>query len=646
MAARHRTRFVADGLAISDNDGGDAKTLPFYAGAMHYWRVDPARWTTCLRALHGLGLTIVETYVPWRVHEPERGSYDWTGAHDLAGFLDAAHAVGLSVVLRPGPHCNAELTCFGMPDHVVADPACQARTARGTPCWMPSPPRAWPVPSYASTAFRDRVRAWYAAVAEQVRDHLAPDGPVVAIGVDNEAQMFFRLGAYDHDYHPDAIAWFADNTAYAEPPRAWDPDDAARCAAWVAFKDAYLARALGDFAGMLDDVGLGEVARFHNLPPGHHGYYHLREIQQAVGGPVGIDAYTARADFPALRQRALAMTADAAPIPIAFEVGVGFFPWIPPLDDGDATRERDHVLTLLACGARGFNLYMAVERERWYGAAISQTGAVEPHAAWIRSLIAALHEVAWPSLRRAADIALVSSRADLRFGLATSVTDPLTPVVAEVLGLGPGGAAELGTDAGAIAHRRWETAVTNALDLAQVSFAIVDETASVEELAGYRAVIAPTIDRVDTALWTSLRTLAESRRAIVVIGPGTPTRDEFDRPLAEGAPKRIGRLEAGSLEDLPGLAEDLRALADATPSWEVERPAGVRTHAFVDPAGATRVVFVLSDADQPTTAVVEAGDVAQLRDAITGERFAVEGHRVSIAMPRRGVRMLIASARP
>ena len=38
-----------------------------------------------------------------------------------------------------------------MPDHVLGDPACQARTARGTPVWLPSPPRAWPVPSYAST---------------------------------------------------------------------------------------------------------------------------------------------------------------------------------------------------------------------------------------------------------------------------------------------------------------------------------------------------------------------------------------------------------------------------------------------------------------------------------------------------------------
>ncbi|MBA2540982.1 MAG: beta-galactosidase, partial [Deltaproteobacteria bacterium] len=420
MEAR-RTEFDARGVAV----GG--KSLPFYAGAMHYWRVEPARWAACLRAMHGLGFTIVETYVPWREHEPEAGRYVWTGRHDLRRFVEAAGAAGLAVVLRPGPHCNAELTAFGMPDHVIGEPACQARTARGTPVWMPSPPRAWPVPSYASTAFHDRVRGWYAQVAAQIAPLLAPDGPIVAIGVDNEAQMFFRLGAFDHDYHPDAVAWFREG-GHTDAPKAWSPDDAARCAAWVQFKDIYLARALGAFGAILDDAGLGGIARFHNLPPGHHGLYDLPAIQRAIGGPVGIDAYTPRDGLRELRRRGLALAGSASPIPLVLEAGCGFFPWFPPLGPGDPTLERDQLLTLLAAGARGFNLYMAVERERWYGAAISSAGTVESSAAWIKTLIAALDDVDWTSLRRAglppaglaspAGVALVDMRADARFGIA------------------------------------------------------------------------------------------------------------------------------------------------------------------------------------------------------------------------------------
>ncbi|HEX3762495.1 MAG TPA: beta-galactosidase [Kofleriaceae bacterium] len=665
MELRRRTWFDDRGLVVA---GDPERRVAFHAGAMHYWRVDPAHWARCLRAIHGLGLTLVETYVPWRVHEPRPGEQAWDRERDLARFLEAAHAAGLGVVLRPGPHINAELTSFGMPDHVLADPACQARTAAGTPVWLPSPPRAWPVPSYASSVFRARVHAWYARVAEVVAPHLAPDGPVVAIGVDNEAQMFFRLGAYDHDYHPEAVAaWREASGVDGEPPRAWRPDDAARCISWIRFKDQYIAHALGAFARSLDEVGLGGVARFHNLPG--HASHDLRGIQRAIGGPVGIDAYSPRAELRELRRRAAIAAGNAAPIPIAFEVGVGFAAWLPPLDAGDDPhRERDQLLSLLAAGVRGFNLFMAVERDRHYGAAIDRTGAVEAHAGWIRPLLAELAALDWPALRRVAAIAVVDTRADARVGQASCVLDPVTPVVAEVLGLGPGGAAELGTDPAAVAQRRWQAAITRALDLARTPYALVDESAGEDELAGYRAVIVPTLDRIDRGLAHTLRALAEHptgvpsgqgvagplprdrsialgrKRTIVVIGPGTPSHDELGQPLLPDAlPRRVGRLKAGSLDDLPGLAADLAALAgEPSDGWQIERPDEVCAHAHADAAGSVRVVFVASDAPRPVSAVLLVDDTARaLRDPFSHERIALADGRATIALPARGVRMLV-----
>ena len=654
METRRRTWFDDRGLVIATaGPAGGARPLPFYAGAMHYWRVERSTWTACLRAIHAMGLAIVETYVPWRVHGPSPGAFDFTGARDLGAFLDAAHAVGLAVVVRPGPHINAELTSFGIPDHILAVPEHQARTSHGTPCWVPAPPRAFPIPSYASTAFRARVREWYAAVAEIVRPRLAPDGPVVAIGVDNEAHMFFRLGAFDHDYHPDALAWFTESTGIAEAPRAWDAADAARCASWVRFKDHYVARALGDFAAMLDDVGLGGVARFHNAAALAPQLVDRRAIAAAIGGPVGIDAYTPRAELGHLRRTAAATVGDAAPIAIAFEAGVGWATWQPPLDHVDATRERDHLLALLAAGVRGFNIYMAVDRDRWYGAAIRADGHAEAHAAWIRTLAATLAEIAWPSLRpinAGARLALVATRADARFGLATNALDPVTPVLAQLLELGPAGSAELGTDAGAIAAARWHDAIARALELAQVPYAIVDETTPEDELARYRAVIVPTLDRVDRGLWRRLHALAEvtgSRRTVVVIGPGSPTRDELDQPLAEtAAPRRTGRIRATSRDDLPGLAADLAALAGELPdSWQIERPDDVRAFAFAedDGAGAVRVVFACNDCPRAVTAVLFA-DGAALRDPFTNERIKIVSGKATIAMPPHGIRMLLTSS--
>lgn len=662
MEARHRTWFAAGGIVVAGRAGGTGsdprdpqRTLPFYSGAMHYWRTPPSAWADCLAQLRTIGLTLVETYVPWRIHEPGPGSRRWDRERDLGRFLEAAHAAGLAVVLRPGPHINAELTCFGMPDHVLADRACQARGRTGAPVWLPTPPRMWPVPSYASLAFRERVHDWYAAFAEVVQPYLAPDGPVVALGVDNEAQMFFRLGAYDHDYHPDSIAaWQAASGLDGEPPRAWDPGEAARCISWVRWKDQYIAHALAAFARSFDQVGLGGIARFHNLPPGH-GLYDLRGIQRAIAGPVGIDAYTPRHEFRALRGRALAAVGNASPIPIAHEVGVGFFPWFPPLDAGDdPTRERDQLLSLLAAGIRGFNLYMAVERERFYGAAITKAGALEAHAAWIATLTAALAEVDWPALRRHAAIAVVDTRADARFAQASCVLDPISPVVAELFDLGPAGAAELGDDPGAITQRRWQAAIARALDTARVPYMIVDESVTPAELSGLRAVIAPTLDRIDRGLAHALRAVVEHpagaghRRTVVVVGPGTPIHDELGQPFAEPLPRRVGRLKAGSLDDIPGLAADLAALAgEPSDAWQVERPDDVHAYAYADPsdpAGAVRVVFVASDAGKPVTAVLLVDEsTRELRDPFTRERIAASAGRATIALPARGIRMLIVS---
>jgi hypothetical protein len=130
---------------------------------------------------------------------------------------------------------------------------------------------------------------------------------------------------------------------------------------------------------------------------------------------------------------------------------------------------------------RGFNLFMAVERDRYYGAAIDAARALEPHAAWIRPLVAALAEVDWPALRRKTPIALrrhargcavrkrdVAARSDDRRRRRARPRR--------------GGAAEPGRwrDRGA----SLQSAIASALELAQVPYAIVDEPAPLD---GYRA---------------------------------------------------------------------------------------------------------------------------------------------------------------
>jgi beta-galactosidase len=65
---RRRTWFDAAGLSL---EGGGH--LPVFAAAMHYWRVDPRDWRACLEAVRALGFELVQTSVPWSVHEVRAG---------------------------------------------------------------------------------------------------------------------------------------------------------------------------------------------------------------------------------------------------------------------------------------------------------------------------------------------------------------------------------------------------------------------------------------------------------------------------------------------------------------------------------------------------------------------------------------------
>jgi hypothetical protein len=184
-----------------------------------------------------------------------------------------------------------------------------------------------------------------------------------------------------------------------------------------------------------------------------------------------------------------------------------------------------------------------------------------------------------------------------------------------------------------------------------VPYTIVDESATEAELVegtGVRAVIAPTLERIDRGLAHTLRALAEhrasgGRRTIVVIGPGAPTRDELGQPFADAVPRKVGRLKAGSLDDIPGLAADLAALAgDPSDAWQIDRPDDVHAYAHADAGGAVRVVFVASDVAKPASAVLLVDDdTRSLRDPFGHERIVVDAGRATIALPPRGVRMLI-----
>ncbi|MDT9685152.1 beta-galactosidase [Streptomyces sp. TRM76323] len=146
----------------------DGRPLRVLSGALHYFRVLPEQWPHRLRMLRAMGLNTVETYVPWNLHEPHPGAYDFTGGADLDGFLRAARDAGLYAVVRPSPYICAEWENGGLPWWLLAD-----REVRALRCGDP--------------AFLAHVDRWYDRLVPLLAAHqVTRGGNVLMVQVENE----------------------------------------------------------------------------------------------------------------------------------------------------------------------------------------------------------------------------------------------------------------------------------------------------------------------------------------------------------------------------------------------------------------------------------------------------------------------------
>lgn len=107
----------------------DGQPIQIISGSIHYFRVVPEYWRDRLEKLKSLGMNTVETYIPWNLHEPEKGRYVFDGMCDVVKFVRTAEELGLYVILRPSPYICAEWEFGGLPGWLLSEDGMRLRVS-------------------------------------------------------------------------------------------------------------------------------------------------------------------------------------------------------------------------------------------------------------------------------------------------------------------------------------------------------------------------------------------------------------------------------------------------------------------------------------------------------------------------------------
>lgn len=176
-------------LEITENGallGG--KDFYIASGDMHYFRFFKEGWRRRLELMRDFGLTCVQTYVPWNMHEPEEGVYNFSDNLDLAEFIRLCDEVGLKVLLRPSPYMCGEWDMGGLPWWLLKNADVKIRCL--------------------DESYMKYVRRYTKRLCEEFVPLLSTNGgPIIAVAVENEYGSFGN----DNDYIKETVSLLKEN---------------------------------------------------------------------------------------------------------------------------------------------------------------------------------------------------------------------------------------------------------------------------------------------------------------------------------------------------------------------------------------------------------------------------------------------------
>ena len=280
----------------SDSLYFNGNPLHLWAGELPYYRIDPAFWSERLDAARAAGVRFISAYIPWNLHEPEEGRFDFTGSggeerRNLVHFIRLIAERGMYFIPKPGPFICAEVRHGGIPDWLTREhPEIVMRDQHGWKVRFRQD--GTPLPDHLNPTYMRYVLRWYTELYEQVlSEYQFSRGPIVALQVDNELLYSTSelANPFAWGYTPTVQEmyrrWLRDvygdvpgynrchGTTYGDfieisPPKARDwhlhaPSDWLVFQDWVRFKNWYGAAVLRQYSGMLKSLGVS-VPLYHN----------------------------------------------------------------------------------------------------------------------------------------------------------------------------------------------------------------------------------------------------------------------------------------------------------------------------------------------------------------------------------------------
>ncbi|GAU33634.1 hypothetical protein TSUD_310420 [Trifolium subterraneum] len=155
-----------------------------FSGSVHYTRSTPDMWPDILeKARHG-GLNVIQTYVFWNAHEPEKGKFNFEGNYDLVKFIKLIQKKGMYVTLRVGPFIQAEWNHGGLPYWLREVPGIVFRSD--------------------NEPYKKHMKAFVGKIIQMMKDEklFAPQGgPIILAQIENEynhIQLAYEENGYNY----------------------------------------------------------------------------------------------------------------------------------------------------------------------------------------------------------------------------------------------------------------------------------------------------------------------------------------------------------------------------------------------------------------------------------------------------------------